>query len=164
MRTTLLWTIHDWPAFGGMPGWRTKGYYSCYTYSDESYFESLRSKTAYSNHRCYLPDDHLERRKSKAYNGKHEKQKRSLVIPIEKIEEQLDRVTGVTYGKHPSNRKRPRQNLNWTKVSILYELPYWKKRRLQHNINVMHVEKNFSENVFGTMLGIDGKNKDTDKA
>ncbi|XP_028068682.1 uncharacterized protein LOC114271251 [Camellia sinensis] len=92
------------------------------------------------------------------------KRKRSLVIPIEKIEGQLGSVTGVTYGKHPSNRKRPRQNPNWTKVSILYELPYWKKRRLRHNIDVMHVEKNFSENVFGTMLGIDGKNKDTDKA
>ena len=27
----------------------------------------------------------------------------------------------------------------------------------------MHVEKNISESTFGTMLGIDGKNKDTDK-
>ena len=80
------------------------------------------------------------------------------MIPIEKIEEQLGSVTGVTYGKHPSNRKRLRQNPNWTKVSILYELPYWKKKRLRHNIDVMHEEKNFSENVFGTMLGIDGKN------
>ncbi|XP_028114591.1 uncharacterized protein LOC114312555 [Camellia sinensis] len=164
MRAALLWTIHDWPAFGDIFGWRTKGHYSCYTCNDEPYFESLRSKTAYSNHRCYLPDDHPERRKSRAYNGKHEKRKRSLVIPIEKIEEQLGSVTGVTYGKHPNNRKRPRQNPNWTKVNILYELPYWKKRRLRHNIDVMHVEKNFSENVFGTMLGIDGKNKDTDKA
>ncbi|XP_028101245.1 uncharacterized protein LOC114300576 [Camellia sinensis] len=164
MRAALLWTIHDWPAFGDISGWRTKGHYSCYTCNDEPYFESLTSKTAYSNHRCYLPDDHPERRKSRAYNGKHEKRKRSLVIPIEKIEEQLGSVTGVTYGKHPNNRKIPRQNPNWTKVSILYELPYWKKRRLRHNIDVMHVEKNFSENVFGTMLGIDGKNKDTDKA
>ncbi|XP_028087238.1 uncharacterized protein LOC114287975 [Camellia sinensis] len=139
MRAALMWTIHDWPAFGDMSGWRTKGHYSCYTCNDEP-------------------------RKSRAYNGEHEKWKRSLVIPIEKIEEQLASVTGVTYGKHPSNRKRPRQNPNWTKVSILYELPYWKKKRLRHNIDVMHVEKNFSENVVGTMLGIDGKNKDTDKA
>ena len=28
----------------------------------------------------------------------------------------------------------------------------------------MHVEKNFSENTFGTMLAINGKNRDTDKA
>ncbi|XP_028122986.1 uncharacterized protein LOC114320089 [Camellia sinensis] len=130
MRATLLWTIHDWLAFGDISGWRTKGHYSCYTCNDEPYFESLSSKTAYSNHRCYLPDDHPEMRKSRAYNGKHEKWKRSLVILTEKIEEQLGSMTGVTYGKHPSNMKRPRQNPNWTKVSILYELPYWKKRRL----------------------------------
>ena len=28
----------------------------------------------------------------------------------------------------------------------------------------MHVEKNISESTFGTLLGIEGKNKDTDKA
>ncbi|XP_028086586.1 uncharacterized protein LOC114287444 [Camellia sinensis] len=164
MRAALMWTIHDWPAFGDISGWRTKGHYSCYTCNDEPYFQSLKGKTAYTNHRCYLPQNHPERRKSKAYNGKHEKQKRSLKLPVEKILEQLDRVTGVTYEKHPRNKKRLRQAPNWTKVSILYELPYWKKRKLRHNIDVMHVEKNFSENTFGTMLGIDGKNKDTDKA
>ncbi|XP_028095166.1 uncharacterized protein LOC114295170 [Camellia sinensis] len=164
MRAALMWTIHDWPAFGDISGWRTKGHYSCYTCNDDPYFQSLKGKTAYTNHRCYLPQNHPERRKSKAYSGKHEKRKRSLELPVKKILEQLDRVTGVTYEKHPRNKKRLRQALNWTKVSILYELPYWKKRNLRHNIDVMHVEKNFSENTFGTMLGIDGKNKDTDKA
>ena len=37
-------------------------------------------------------------------------------------------------------------------------------KKLKHNIDVMHVEKNISESTFGTMLGIDGKNKDTEKA
>ncbi|XP_028064213.1 uncharacterized protein LOC114267374 [Camellia sinensis] len=119
MRAALMWTIHDWPAFGDISGWRTKGHYSCYTCNDEPYFQSLKGKTAYTNHRCYLPQNHPERRKSKAYNGKHEKQKRSLKLPVEKILEQLDRVTGVTE-KTPSGTKLDK--------------------------------------------GIDGKNKDTDKA
>ncbi|XP_028122444.1 uncharacterized protein LOC114319615 [Camellia sinensis] len=164
MRAALMWTIHDWPAFGDISEWRTKGHYSCYTCNDEPYFQSLKGKTAYTNHRCYLPQNHHERRKSKAYNGKHEKRKKSLELPVEKILEQLDRVTSVTYGKHLRNKKRLCQAPNWTKVSILSELPYWKKRKLRHNIDVMHVEKNFSENTFGTMLGIDEKNKDTNKA
>ncbi|GMP57557.1 hypothetical protein CsSME_00021596 [Camellia sinensis var. sinensis] len=95
----------------------------------------------YTNHRCYFPEDHPERRKSRAYSGKIEKRKRSLELSVEKIQDQLDNVTGVIYGKHPSNRKRSRQAPNWTNVSILYELPYWKKRKLRHNIDVMHVEK-----------------------
>ena len=28
----------------------------------------------------------------------------------------------------------------------------------------MHVEKNISESIYGTLLGIEGKNKDIDKA
>ncbi|XP_057514743.1 uncharacterized protein LOC130796406 [Actinidia eriantha] len=164
MRATLLWTIHDWPAFGDISGWRTKGHYSCYTCNDEPYFESLRSKTAYINHRCYLPESHPERRKRVAYNGKQEKRKRSLELPVEKIQEQLNNINEVILGKYPTNKKRPRHEPNWTKRSILYELPYFKDKKFRHNIDVMHGEKNFSENLVGTMLGIDGKNKDRDKA
>jgi len=46
----------------------------------------------------------------------------------------------------------------------LYKLPYWKNRKLKHNIDVMHVEKNISESTYGTLLRIEGRNKDTDKA
>ncbi|XP_075659328.1 uncharacterized protein LOC142629262 [Castanea sativa] len=41
MRATLLWTIHDYPGFGNVSGWRTKGYHSCYTCNDEPYSEAL---------------------------------------------------------------------------------------------------------------------------
>ncbi|GFS41570.1 hypothetical protein Acr_00g0075150 [Actinidia rufa] len=108
--------------------------------------------------------NHPEQRKRVAYNGKQEKRKRSLELPVEKIQEQLNNITGVILGKYPTNKKRPRYKPNWTKISILYELPYFKDKKFRHNIDVMQVEKNFSENLIGTMLGIDGKNKDTDKA
>ncbi|KAH7859785.1 hypothetical protein Vadar_005443 [Vaccinium darrowii] len=107
--------------------------------------------------------NHLERKKRVAYNGKHEKWKRSLEIPVEKIQEQLDNVTRVILGKNPSNRKRHCHEPNWTKISALYDLPYWKNKKLQHNIDVMHDEKNFRGNIVGTMVGIEGKNKDIDK-
>ncbi|GFZ06764.1 DEAD-box protein abstrakt [Actinidia rufa] len=121
-------------------------------------------KTVYINHRCYLPENHPEWRKRVAYNGKQEKRKRSLELPVGKIQEQLNNITGVTLGKYPANKKRPCHKPNWTKLSILYELPYFRDKKFRHNIDVMHGEKNFSENLIGTMLGIDGKNKDTDKA
>ena len=46
----------------------------------------------------------------------------------------------------------------------MYKLPYWKNKKLKHNTDVMHLEKNISESTYGTLLGIEGKNKDTDKA
>ncbi|KAH7859972.1 hypothetical protein Vadar_007692 [Vaccinium darrowii] len=164
MRAALMWTIHDWPAFGDVSGWRTKGHYACYTCNNEPYYESLRSKTAYLYHRCYLPENDPERRKKGAYNGMSETRKRSLELPMNKILEQLNRVPDISFGKYPNNKKRPRFDPNWTKVSLLYDMPYWKKQKLRHYIDAMHVIKKFSEAICGTMLGLEGKNKDTDKA
>ena len=67
--------------------------------------------------------------------------------------------------KHPSNKKKQLiGEPNWSKVSILYKLPCWKNKKVKHNIDVMHVEKNISESTYGTLLGIEGRNKDTDNA
>ncbi|CAL5403721.1 unnamed protein product [Camellia sinensis] len=46
----------------------------------------------------------------------------------------------------------------------MFDLPYWKTLKLRHNLDVMHIEKNICDNVVGTLLSVDGKNKDTDKA
>ena len=84
---------------------------------------------------------------------------------MEKIQEQLDRMPNIIFGKHPSNKKRQLiGEPNWSKISILYKLPYWKNKKFKHNIDVMHVEKNISESTYCTLLDIEGRNKDIDKA
>ncbi|KAK9986748.1 hypothetical protein SO802_031699 [Lithocarpus litseifolius] len=42
--------------------------------------------------------------------------------------------------------------------------PRNKNKKFKHNIDVMHVEKNISESTYGTLLSIEGINRDTDKA
>ena len=74
-------------------------------------------------------------------------------------------MPNIILGKLPSNKKRQLiGEPNWSKVSILYQLAYWKNKKLKHNIDVMHVKKNISESTYGTLLGIEGRNKDIDKA
>ena len=46
----------------------------------------------------------------------------------------------------------------------IFELDYWKELLLRHNLDVMHIEKNVCDNVLGTLLNLEGKSKDTDKA
>ena len=53
---------------------------------------------------------------------------------------------------------------NWTKRSIFWDLPYWKDNLLRHNLDVMHIEKNFFDNVLNTVMNVVGKTKDNDKA
>ncbi|KAL2542697.1 Uncharacterized protein Adt_03675 [Abeliophyllum distichum] len=71
-------------------------------------------------------------------------------------------------GKHPSyggvKRKRDKDEQNWRKKSIFYELPYWSTNEFKHNLDVMHVEKNVCDSLLGTLLGDPHKSKDTDKA
>ena len=83
---------------------------------------------------------------------------------MEKINEQLDRMPNIILGNDPNNKKKCQiiRESNWSKESILDKLPYWRNKKFEHNIDVMHVEKNISESTFRTLLGIERKNKDTD--
>ena len=94
MHAALLWTIHDYPRFGNVFGWKTKGYHACYTCNDEPYSKTLESKIGYTNHRAYLLMDHPWQRSS-SFNGKAEKCMRSLELPVEKINGQLNRVPNI---------------------------------------------------------------------
>ncbi|KAI5343994.1 hypothetical protein L3X38_011871 [Prunus dulcis] len=47
---------------------------------------------------------------------------------------------------------------------MFFELPYWSKLKLRHNLDVMHVEKNAFNTLVGTILDIEGKTNDTIKA
>ncbi|XP_010506881.1 PREDICTED: uncharacterized protein LOC104783418 [Camelina sativa] len=50
---------------------------------------------------------------------------------------------------------------NWHKWNIFWELPYWKDLLLGHNLDVMHIEKNFFDNFIVTLLNVQGKTKDS---
>ena len=51
----------------------------------------------------------------------------------------------------------------WRKCSIFWDLPYWSTNLICHNLDVMHIEKNVFENVFNTVMNIEGKKKDNIK-
>ena len=52
----------------------------------------------------------------------------------------------------------------WNKRSIFWDFPYWSSNIIKHNLDVMHIEKNVFENVFNTIINVEGKNKDNVKA
>ena len=43
-------------------------------------------------------------------------------------------------------------------------LPYWECNLLRHNLDVIHIEKNVCDNVIGTLLNLEHKSKDKEKA
>ncbi|XP_028085569.1 uncharacterized protein LOC114286586 [Camellia sinensis] len=166
MHAALMWTINDFPAYGNMSGWTTKGYLACPTCNEDASSQRLTSKIGYIGARRFLLENHRWRR-SKLFNGQSEVRCRPLELSREQILDQIETGTYKPFGKHPNNRKRQRDEnpvLNWAKRSIMFELPYWKTLKLRHNLDVMHIEKNICDNLMGTLLNVDGKNKDTEKA
>jgi hypothetical protein len=73
----------------------------------------------------------------------------------------------VSFG--PESRKRKQRDEekrwhNWRKKSNFFQLPYWENLLIRHNLDVIHIEKNICESILGTLLDIEGKGKDNEKA
>ncbi|KAL3637841.1 hypothetical protein CASFOL_018289 [Castilleja foliolosa] len=166
MHASVLWTINDFPAYGDLSWWITKGYMACPSCNEETYSVRLRNKISYMGHRRNLPIHHPWRKDKKYFNGQREDSVPPKSLTGDDVLLQLNRLQTRVSGKHDSNKKRKRgaEELNWTKRSILFELPYWSKLKLRHNLDVMHIEKNICESILGTLMNVEGKKKDTAKA
>ena len=99
--TALLWTINDFPAYGHLFGWSTKGYQTCpISMGDKSSF-GIREKISFMGHRRYLLENYVWHR-SKLHDGKVECRPPSVVMNGHDILEQLDSLNFSVISKHPS--------------------------------------------------------------
>ena len=123
LHACVLWTINDFPAYGNLSGWSTKGYKACPVCNEDISSMGIRSKICYMGHRRFLPLDHSWRR-SRQYDGKLEFRPPLRVLSSNDIMQQLCRLKHMMPGKHPNNvdrkRKRVPGDLNWTKKCIFF--------------------------------------------
>ena len=82
----------------------------------------------------------------------------------DEVLQQLESLGNVTFGKGQKRKRDKPGEHNWRKMSIFFQLPYWKTLMLRHNLDVMHIERNVSDNVLGTIMNMTGKTKDTLKS
>ncbi|KAA0025429.1 uncharacterized protein E6C27_scaffold417G00130 [Cucumis melo var. makuwa] len=160
----LLWTINDFPTYGDLSEWSTKGYQACLICMGDRSSFGIRGRISFMGHRRYLSQNHVWRR-SRLHDGKVERKAPPVVMNGHEILEQLDQLEFPVMSKHPSIQDKKRKRaLNWTKKSIFFDLPYWSRLLLRHKLDVMHIEKNVCDNLVGTLLNIKGKMKDTTNA
>jgi len=84
-------------------------------------------------------------------------------------DEILQQLDGIAFGDENTGKKKRKKrktgaasfdDVVWKKKSIFFRLPYWKDNSLQHNLDVMHIEKNAMDNILGIIFDIKGKTKD----
>ncbi|XP_042942758.1 uncharacterized protein LOC122307433 [Carya illinoinensis] len=162
LHAALMWTINDFPAYGILSGWSTKGRLACPACNEGTDANWLKygRKHCYMGHRRFLPPDHMWRKRKNDFNGKEDHRMPPRVLEGSDIEAQLLMLGDVQFGKSHRKRKRTVEELNWTKYSIFFRLPYWVTLRLRHNLDVMHIEKNIFDNILSTLMNIPGKTKD----
>ncbi|CAL2277858.1 unnamed protein product [Prunus armeniaca] len=163
LRAAVMWAVNDFPAYAMVFGWSTKGYMACPVCKEDVTSGWHVGKVCYLGHRRWLPWDHEWRGKDKEFDGNIERRLRPREWSGDEILEQLNRLDFAPFGKTVS-RTKPSTPLNWMHKSMFFELPYWSKLKLRHNLNVMHVEKNVFNTLMGTILDIEGKPKDIIKA
>ncbi|XP_042979012.1 uncharacterized protein LOC122309566 [Carya illinoinensis] len=71
LHAALLWTINDFPAYGNLSGWSTKGKFACPTCNanTESLWLKYGRKHCYMGHRHFLSPEHTWRKKKANFNG-----------------------------------------------------------------------------------------------
>ncbi|KAI5323775.1 hypothetical protein L3X38_032847 [Prunus dulcis] len=163
LRAAVMWTVNDFSAYAMVSGWSTKGYMACPVCKEDVTSGWHAGKVCYLGHRRWLPWDHEWREKDKEFDGNTERRLRPREWSSDEILEQLNRLDFAPFGKTVS-RTRPSTHMNWTHKPMLFELPYWSKLKLRHNLDVTHVEKNIFDTLVGTILDIEGKTEDTIKA
>lgn len=169
LRAILLWTINDFPAYGMLSGWSTKGKFACpYCHKDTDYlWLKFGSKHCYMGHRRFLPPDHKWRRNKVSFNNKVETREPPVPLTGEQVLQQYESFEQVKFGLGTRKRKQREEETrwhNWRKKSNFFQLPYWKTLLVRHNLDVMHIEKNICESILGTLLELEGKCKDSEKA
>ena len=125
MHAALMSTINDFPAYGNLFGWSTKGYSACPKCEDQTPSTRLKSKIGYVGHRMWLQMDHRWRRSLK-FDGMCDNREAPEPYSGEDILHQLHTLVDVGMGKHPRKAKRARHTgrFNWIKESIFFQLPY----------------------------------------
>jgi hypothetical protein len=169
LHAILLWTINDFPAYAMLSGWSTKGKFACpYCHKDTDYlWLKFGNKHCYMGHRRFLPSDHPWRMNKISFNNKVETREAPVPLSGQQVLEQYETFDQVCFGKAASKKRKRDEDKrwhNWRKKSIFFELPYWSSLLIRHNLDVMHIEKNICESILGTLLEIEGKCKDSEKA
>ncbi|KAL0007409.1 hypothetical protein SO802_008911 [Lithocarpus litseifolius] len=171
LRAALMWTINDFPAYSDLSGWSTKGMFACPSCASDTDSRYLKHghKVCYMGHRRWLDKDHPYRKEDTNFDGTQDM--RLAPVPPSGLDILMDTesLDGRCLGKKAQatfkKRKRGEENVGaWNKRSILFTLPYWRDHKLRHNLDVMHIEKNVTDNIIGTLLGLKGKTKDNPEA
>ncbi|KAI9200313.1 hypothetical protein LWI28_005804 [Acer negundo] len=179
LHVALLWTINDFPEFGNLSRWSTRGEKACpyCSRNTKSRWLNHGRKYCYMDHRRFLPLSHKFRKDRVSFYGTMEWGYAPSRLSGSILKREVDDI--LTEYKKEDVKKRKRDEMEkkkkdekeggsdknyWKKKFIFFKLPYWEHNSIRHNLDVIHIEKNVYDNILWTLLGVVGKSKDNLKS
>lgn len=107
LRAALLWTINDFPAYGMLSGWSTRGALACPCCHVETTSCHLKysRKQCYMGHRRFLPNDHPWRQNKSSFDNTKEVRRAPQPLIGDDVIAQLGNLQPVIFGKSTRKRK-----------------------------------------------------------
>ena len=107
--------------------------------------------------------DHPWRKRGHLFNGKDMLER----APCPRRGEEIDALLKNWEECPAPGKKRPRVDPLlgvWKARSVFHDLEYWKVLHTPHSLDVMHITKNVTESLLGTLCNMSDKTKDGTKA
>ena len=139
LRAALLFTVNNFPAYGLIAGQQVKGFVGCPICGPDTYSEysSVLKKMLYMGGRRLLSGEHRFRRSRAAFNGESEFNPPPIRPSGRDIKERgEERVVFLGSGGQEDDDDDPVKVHGVKRSSILFELCYWKVRRIPTSLEV----------------------------
>ncbi|XP_056698185.1 uncharacterized protein [Spinacia oleracea] len=162
LKALLYGTINDFPAYGNLAGYSVNGYEACPICEENTFspYLNFSHKNVYPGFRKFFPIDHQYRRWKKAFNGETEEGTPPVPPSGDEILQKMQKLD-VNLGK--LNAKNV-PSTGHKKLSIFFDLLYWRTLHVRHFLDVIHIEKNVCESLISTLLNVPGKTRDGEAA
>ena len=130
MRAVLMWTLHDFPAYGLISGLTTKGFKGCPICGPhtKSWRSTILRKNVYCNcHRRYLRPDHYFRGADRAFDNEANVEiEEPPLTGNQTIRHGYESEAYIDGGGTEKDAEFPAKEHGVKRVSALYQLPYWR--------------------------------------
>ena len=165
-----MWTISNFPAFKNLSGCTIKCYYACPVngLDKKSHWLTHSKKCVFLGNLRFLPNDYSFRSLKKVFNNKAEWDEPPKTLFGQEILKLVDCINYKS-GKHKGSKQKCDDcdddiDKLFKRKSIFFYLEYWQHLLVRYVLDVMHIEKNVCESIYGTLLHQPGKTKDRVKA
>ncbi|KAL3523092.1 hypothetical protein ACH5RR_015926 [Cinchona calisaya] len=149
-----------------LSGWSTRGGKTCLRCAGDTKSCWLKHgrKFCYTSHRRFLHKSDRMCKDKISFGGKLEWGEAPKLLSGMEMLQQLDGVL-TEYKKEDLKKRRTElfdhdKHQFWKKKSIFLELPYWATNLVPHNLDIMHIEGNYCDNLLSTIMGFVGISKD----